>query len=165
MNDLSINKGVELIMEMIDRLSVMNILDSSKNNGNYLALSHIIKIDNMSKAAERVNKWLTQYNSPVQTLSSKTAKQFLRFINTLHPDQTHKVELMPNVSENILLRISKNLILHCEYFSGEQNNSLNIWLEGIVINENTAKDEIVLLFNWIADIVKKSKSAALLSRY
>lgn len=165
MNDLSINKGVELIMEMIDRLSVMNILDSSKNNGNYLALSHIIKINNMSKAAERVNKWLIQYNSPVQTLSSKTAKQFLRVINTLHPDQTHKVELMPNVSENILLRISKNLILHCEYFSGEQNNSINIWLEGIVINENTAKDEIVLLINWITDIVKKSKSAALLSRY
>lgn len=165
MNDLSINKGVELIMEMIDRLSVMNILDSSKNNGNYLALSHIIKIDKMSKAAERVNKWLTQYNSPVQTLSSKTAKQFLRFINTLHPDQTHKVVLMPNVSENLLLRISKNLILHCEYFSGEQNNSINIWLEGIVINENTAKDEVVLLINWITDIVKKSKSAALLSRY
>lgn len=165
MNDLSIYKGVELIMEMIDRLSVMNILDSSKNNGNYLALSHIIKIDNMSKAAERVNKWLTQYNSPVQTLSSKTAKQFLRFINTLHPDQTQKVELMPNVSENLLLRISKNLILHCEYFSGEQNNSINIWLEGIVINENTAKDEVDLLINWITDIVKKSKSAALLSRY
>ncbi|HDR4588622.1 TPA: hypothetical protein QCQ70_003265 [Bacillus cytotoxicus] len=143
-------------MEVINSTTTATLLDISKNEGNYLTLSPSIKVDTFSEKANTINKWLREDVFHTQILSNAAAKTFIKEINNSISNTHYHLKLQKDKS-NLLLKITQNIYLHIECFQGEIKKPLNIWLEGIIINQQTSKKDYKTLVNWITKTIKKCK--------
>lgn len=153
------NKGDDF-MYLYKKQKTIACIEHSKNIGNYLSLSTSIKSENKSGAAFKVQEWIKNFAVPTYTLSNFEAKKFIQLINKELSKDSEKVIIHDNKSIDYLIHFNTNLLLHLEILQSAKNKNIQIWIEGIIINEKIIKNDLIDFQKWILTMINKSKESS-----
>lgn len=151
-------------MYIIEKQQAIPVIEKSKRGGNYLSLSKCIKVDHLSNISVKIKKVLDRMQIQTYTFSNKQAKKFIRLLNNEIDKNSVKILHHSVGSTDYLLKINTNLTLHFEILESNTNHSLHIWIEGILINENTSENDINILYRLLNKFITKIKEYTLLFR-